>query len=367
MKHIKMVLYGEPGVGKSVFASKAPKPFFITTDGNYEFLEDFGAKPEDHIQVNSWTEAKKALSNTYDNYDTIVIDLAEDLFKWCEYEFCKKNGYEHVSDLGFGKGYDITRNDFFINICKILNLPKNVILIMHGITNVVKDRRGIEHTKYMPTNRLPDKVLDMVEGRVKYFLRAYVKAEEINGKLVKKRYLSLVPKENEYGILRGIDENTIPSDIPLDFNTFAQTIGLEVKDTKPQIVDIKIAQGEHKVELNTEPVIKLKSEPVEVTNAETKSDFKTAEIQLEPVKKVRRTKVIKEEKVDIPMDITKAPGEEDIPWEKEEVKPEVKEEVIQEPVQEPVKEAVQEPVREKTRAEKIAEIQARLAAMQNRR
>ena len=60
MKHIKMLLYGEPGVGKSVFASKAPRPFFITTDGNYEWLEDFGAKPEDHIQVSSWDEAKKA-------------------------------------------------------------------------------------------------------------------------------------------------------------------------------------------------------------------------------------------------------------------------------------------------------------------
>ena len=52
-KKIKMVLYGEPGVGKSVFASKAPHPFFVTTDGNYEWLEDFGAKEEDHIQSTS--------------------------------------------------------------------------------------------------------------------------------------------------------------------------------------------------------------------------------------------------------------------------------------------------------------------------
>ena len=228
MKHIKMVLYGEPGVGKSVFASKAPNPFFITTDGNYEFLEDFGAKPEDHIQVNSWAEAKKAFAKDYSNYDTIVIDLTEDLFKWCEYEYCRTNGYDHVSDPGFAKGYDITRNDFFINICKILNQEKNVILIMHGITYSVKDRRGIDHTKYGPTARIPDKVMDMIEGRVRYFLRAYMKAEEdVNGKLIKKRYLSLVPKENEYGILRGIDENTVPSDIPLDFDIFAKTIGFE--------------------------------------------------------------------------------------------------------------------------------------------
>ena len=64
MKRIKMVLYGEPGVGKSVFASKAPKPFFITTDGNYEWLEDFGAKEEDHVQVSSWAEAIASLVPT---------------------------------------------------------------------------------------------------------------------------------------------------------------------------------------------------------------------------------------------------------------------------------------------------------------
>ena len=62
MRHFKMILYGEPGVGKSTFAIKSPNPFFITTDGNYEFLEDFGAKPEAHIQVKNWRECLKAFS-----------------------------------------------------------------------------------------------------------------------------------------------------------------------------------------------------------------------------------------------------------------------------------------------------------------
>ena len=239
MKHVKMVLYGEPGVGKSVFASKAPNPFFITTDGNYEFLEDFGAKPEDHIQVNSWAEAKKAFTKDFSNYETIVVDLTEDLFKWCEYEYCRLNGYEHVSDPGFAKGYDITRNDFFINLCKILNQEKNVILIMHGVTSSVKDRRGIEHTKYYPTNRIPDKVMDMIEGRVRYFLRAYMKAEEdANGKLTKKRYLSLVPKENEYGILRGIDENTIHNEYPELDKPLGETLLTPTKIYVKPILDL---------------------------------------------------------------------------------------------------------------------------------
>ena len=112
-------------------------------------------------------------------------------------------------------------------------MDKNVILIMHGTHEVVKDRRGVEHTKYIPSPRLPDKVLDMIEGRVRYFLRCYLKSEETQeGTLVKKRYLSIVPKENEFGICRGIDENLIPHDIPLDWNEFTKVIGFDNTVTK---------------------------------------------------------------------------------------------------------------------------------------
>lgn len=330
MKHIKMVLYGEPGVGKSVFASKAPKPFFITTDGNYEFLEEFGANPEDHIQVNSWNEFKKVISKLdLTNYETVVIDLTEDLFKWCEYEFCRVNGYEHVSDPGFAKGYDITRNDFFINISKILNLEdKNVILIMHGITSSTKDRRGIEHTKYYPTNRIPDKVMDMIEGRVRYFLRCYTKADEINGKLVKKRYLSLVPKENEYGILRGIDENSVPSDIALDFDEFAKIIGLE------RAIEKK------------EPKIKAKAEP--------KPEPTIVDIKVEKVEPA-----IEKQKSLPPLITEPAHNPEPKPEQKPEPKAEVKEEPAQE-IQEKV-----ENVEEK-KARMLAEIKAKMLAMKNK-
>lgn len=234
-KKIKMCLYGVPGVGKSVFASKAPKPFFITSDGNYAWLEDFGADPEAHIQINSWAEAKKAFAQNYDDYDTIVVDLVEDLFKWCENEYCLKNRIDHVSDVGYGKGYDITRNEFFIELSKLINMDKHIIFISHGISVVEKDRRGVEHTKWVPSTRIPDKVWDMLEGRLRYFLRCYLKAEETqDGKLIKKRYLSLVPKENEFGIIRGVDENKIPHDIDLDWDTFIDAIGVDIKEDKPR-------------------------------------------------------------------------------------------------------------------------------------
>ena len=275
-KRIKMVLYGEPGVGKSVFACKAPKPFFICSDGNYAWLEDFGADPDAYVEVSSWDEAKKAFAKDYSEYETIVVDLTEDLFKWCEREYCTRNKIEHLSDLGYGKGYDATRNEFFIEMCKLISLDKNIIFLMHGLSITVKDRRGVEHTKYVPSSRLPDKVIDMIEGRVRYFLRCYIKdVETEDGKVEKKRFLSLVPKPNEFGIIRGVNENEIPQDIPLDFNEFAKVIGL---DTKVEKTTVK-KKVEKKVEEPKEP--EIKEEPKVTEEPEVKEEPKSVE---EPIK-----------------------------------------------------------------------------------
>lgn len=287
-KRIKMVIYGEPGTGKSVFALHAPKPFFITTDGNYEWLEEFGAKDKDHKQVFSWEEMKKAFAESYDDYETIVVDLLEDAFKWCESEFCKKNKIEHVGDLGFAKGYDITRNEFFLEISKLLAKDKHIILISHGLDKVVKDRRGVEHTNHIPSTRIPDKVWDMIEGRVRYFLRCYLRGEDDGeGKMIKNRYLSLIPKENEYGITRGIDEMVVPHDIKLDFNEFANIIGLEtslpsLKATRAKAKAEEFKEVEKKIDVAIENSSNEKEQEVEIK--EEQQNVEPEVVNEEPVR-----------------------------------------------------------------------------------
>lgn len=273
MKRIKMLLYGEPGVGKSVFALKAPKPFFVCTDGNYEWLDEFGADPNAHKNVSSWADMKDVLESNFDGYETVVVDLLEDGFKWCEQEYCVRNKIEHVSDVGYGKAYDATRNEFFITISKLLSMDKHVILICHGITFTTKDRRGVEHTRYAPSSRIPDKVLDMIEGRVRYCLRCYTAAEEEpDGKITKKRFLSLVPKENEFGIIRGVDENAIPHDIPLDFDEFAKAIKLNLDIPVPAKTSTPIQANQKPAKAEPAPT----PAPVEETKPEETSAPETA-------------------------------------------------------------------------------------------
>lgn len=381
MKRIKMILYAEPGVGKSVFASKFPKPFFICSDDNYEWLLDFGAKEEAHVKVTSWTDAKKAFKDEYNEYETIVVDLTEDLFMWCELEWCKKNGVEHPSDLGWGKGYSGPRNEFFVEISKLLAKDKNIVLLMHGEVITLKNKRGVEYNTYRPTSRIPDKLLDQLEGRVRYCLRAYIDSKEVDGKLVKTRYLSLVPKEDEYGIIRGVNENEIPQTIPLDFNVFWDTV---IGSEKP-IELSKEVKEEIKKEAEEKPTRtrrkKVNNEVgddglTDEQRNEFKEQMEKTNSEIEKIREELKSETIGEKEINGEDVIQETVVQEEKPLSKEEklaalkaklnkVNQEVKEEPKQE-IKEEVKAEVKEVIQENkplTREEKLAALKAKLQNM----
>lgn len=381
MKRIKMILYAEPGVGKSVFASKFPKPFFICSDDNYEWLLDFGAKEEAHVKVTSWTDAKKAFKDEYNEYETIVVDLTEDLFMWCELEWCKKNGVEHPSDLGWGKGYSGPRNEFFVEISKLLAKDKNIVLLMHGEVITLKNKRGVEYNTYRPTSRIPDKLLDQLEGRVRYCLRAYIDSKEVDGKLVKTRYLSLVPKEDEYGIIRGVNENEIPQTIPLDFNVFWDTV---IGSEKP-IELSKEVKEEIKEEAEEKPTRtrrkKVNNEVgddglTDEQRNEFKEQMEKTNSEIEKIREELKSETIGEKEINGEDVIQETVVQEEKPLSKEEklaalkaklnkINQEVKEEPKQE-IKEEVKAEVKEVIQENkplTREEKLAALKAKLQNM----
>lgn len=293
IKKIKMMLYGQPGVGKSVFALKFPKPFFITTDGNYEWLDEFGAKEEDHKQVSSWDEFLKWMKdNKFENYDTIVIDLIEDLFKWCENEFCRKNKLEHIGDLGYGKGYRITRDEFFIEMTKLLALDKNVIFLSHESSQSVKDKRGVENVIYGPSKTLPELLRDQLEGRLRYVLRAKFKDIIDGEKIIQERKLSLGKDSNEFSIIRGVNMDSLRDEIELDYLAFVKELKLDdgkkvdKKETKP-------VQVEKKEESKKEIVGEIQTPQVEVKENKT-SEVKKEEVE---VNKTPQKEEVKENKI----------------------------------------------------------------------
>lgn len=99
-KFVKMALYAEPGVGKSTFASKAPNVFFITTDGNFQWLD---LPEEQHVEISNWNQFIKInellATEDFDWCETVVVDLLEDVYRLCEDDFCSKNKIQFIGDL----------------------------------------------------------------------------------------------------------------------------------------------------------------------------------------------------------------------------------------------------------------------------
>ena len=242
MKHVKLWLYGQPGTGKSVFAYRLGKelqkienskkgPFFITTDGNYEWLEDFGADMNDCAAVTSWKDFKKVVgSSILDNYGTIVVDLVEDLYKWAQQEFCIANKLEYIGDASMGKGWAIVSDDYTSVLTKLINFNKHIIFVSHGDSTNVKSNRGVDSTYYFPTSKIRAKDCDTLEGRMRFVLRCYNEDEvsDTDGvqKIITKRYLSITPKPTEFSIFRGANVDVLPERIPLEPSDFIKVTNL---------------------------------------------------------------------------------------------------------------------------------------------
>ena len=121
IKPKKIVVYGPEGIGKSTFASQAPEPLFIDTEGSTNELDVMRFDPP-----TSWTMLKEQVKYVISYPDccrTLVLDTAD----WAERmeidELCKSKGWDGLEGAGYGKGYTYSAEEFG----KLLNLLSDVI------------------------------------------------------------------------------------------------------------------------------------------------------------------------------------------------------------------------------------------------
>jgi hypothetical protein len=142
-----ILLYGEPKIGKSTFASQFDKPLFLATEAGLNSLEAY------QMPITSWEdflEAGKLISDGKHDFKTIVIDTVDNLAKYCSDYILKKNNVLHESDLDFGKAYTMESNEFLRVITKLGLLPYGLFLISHAESKDIKTRTTTI-TKALPT------------------------------------------------------------------------------------------------------------------------------------------------------------------------------------------------------------------------
>lgn len=97
----RMVIHGPHGIGKTTFASEAPKPVFIPTEDGL-----VGVEVDAFPMATEYSQVKSALNAIVDSdYQTIVIDSADWLEALIHNHTAKENGKENIESFGYGKGY----------------------------------------------------------------------------------------------------------------------------------------------------------------------------------------------------------------------------------------------------------------------
>lgn len=146
-KTIKMLVYGQPGLGKSTIALSAPKPCLIDTDGGVQRVN--GAFQCPTLQVSSWEQINEALNEDLSEFDTIVIDTAGKMLDFMATYIIKNDSKMASRDGGLTlKGYG-ARKQMFINFIKRCEtLGKHIVFVAHeredkdGDTRIVRPEIG---------------------------------------------------------------------------------------------------------------------------------------------------------------------------------------------------------------------------------
>ena len=130
---IKMLVYGQPGIGKTTLALSAPNPVLFDFDGGISRVNKAHQCPT--LQVKSWDEALAALDELEkDEVDckTIVIDTAGKMLDYMSEYIMRNDPKMKMRDGSLAlKGYG-QRKVMFTNLIKRISLMgKNVVFVAH--------------------------------------------------------------------------------------------------------------------------------------------------------------------------------------------------------------------------------------------
>ncbi len=195
-------IYGDSYVGKSTFVDQFDDLLFLNTDGNTDNTTSPVINIKDEVvkegritkRTFAWEQFLNVVSELETDKDSgfkaIAIDLFEDLREHCRIYVFDKNGWEHESDGGYGKGWAMVKTEFNNAIKRLKNLGYQIIYISKEVKSETTLKGGAIRTNFIPN--IDDKTANFTTGTVDLTIRAFMNSDGV-------RLLQLSKQRNVFG------------------------------------------------------------------------------------------------------------------------------------------------------------------------
>lgn len=168
------VIFGGTMHGKTYFADEFPNPLNLNTDGNAEMIEtpsiNIGHQRDSKGNIiksasDLISDIIVELESTNHTFETVVIDVIDDIITLFEQEITEEHGVKSVGDISWGKGHQMLEMmvRVFVMRLKELSMKKKMNIIYVSRLNIIEENDIETH---VPSLKL--KWLNIVNGNSDY-------------------------------------------------------------------------------------------------------------------------------------------------------------------------------------------------------
>lgn len=146
----RIVLMGQEGVGKSTFASRAPKPIFLGSEQGTHHLDVHRfPQPETWEDV---LDAVRVLTEEEHEFKTFVLDSLDWAEPLCWDYVARQAGKKHIEEISYGKGYVAAVDQWRFLLSQLDRLSErsgmHIILIAHSQIRTFRNPIGEDFDRY---------------------------------------------------------------------------------------------------------------------------------------------------------------------------------------------------------------------------
>lgn len=178
---VKMMIYGQAGMGKTTVALSAPKPLLLDFDNGVKRVNMAHLDGIDIVQVSSWQDVQQVLQEDLSAYQTIVVDT---IGKMMDFIISYKCGTRQPQIKDWGG----INAEFSWMTRTLSSLNKNVVFVAHRDT-----RKEGDDTVFIPALR--EKSYNSIVTELD--LLGYLEMRNENG--VQKRTITFDPTSRNDG------------------------------------------------------------------------------------------------------------------------------------------------------------------------